>query len=338
MKKIVGILAATFVAASMFAVDFAANVHGWTSLFTYDLAADDAKPQILGVRDPFDRQFAWSSTGIGVSFTGDKAGASFELNHRDVEVMSVKAWVQPIDALKITVGKLGLATNTETIDYTKLRAYEEADGAALEGWMLNIKPIDGLTIDAQFITGSARGSGWKFWGENGDFGQTTVKLGYAADFGSIFAMLDYTDPETEFTAGYSGNFDGVGVFADVAYATKANKIGADVFVNGSVDALGYKAYVKYNRELDKDEDADALLAKVFLSYGVDAGTLYCKATIPNAFQKDFPVQIYPGFQFNIGSASIDAGVQFNLNTDLDAGAGKGGEKSIIVPVIYKISL
>ena len=334
MKKIVGIMAAALVAASMFAVDFAANVHGWTDLFNYDLAADNAKPKFMGVRDPFDRKFAWSSTGIGVSFNGDRAGASFELNGRDVAVENVKVWVQPLDALKITVGKIGLASNCETIDYTKLQAYE--DGR--EGWAIDITPVDGLTINTMLVTGAARSWGWSYWGESGDLKETVAKVTYAADFGSIFGMFDYNDPAKIITAGYSGSFGGVNLFADFAYTMqdKANAIGADLFVNGSADALGYKVYAKFTRELDADKNA--LLAKVLLTYGLESGTGYFKAVLPNALADgDFGIQIYPGYQFNIGSASIDVGVQFNMNADFDANYA-AGTKFICVPLIYKVSL
>ena len=332
MKKIIGILAAATIAASVFAVDIAANVHGWTDLFNYDLAADDAKPQFMGVRDPFDREFAWSSTGIGFTFNGDKAGTSFELDNRDVTVKHVKLYVQPFDALKITVGDTEVASNVETIDWTKMSAYSS------EGWLFDITPVDGLAINVKLTTGEARGWGWAFWGSNGKVKETTAKVGYSADFGSLFAMFDYNDPTNVITAGYSGSFGSVSIFTDFAYTMKENDnaIGVDFFVNGSVDAIGYKAYVKFTRGLDTE--VNALQAKLLINYGTSAGTAYFKAVIPNAMQDDFPVQIYPGFQFNIGSASIDAGVQFNLNTDADANAGKGGQKSISVPVIYKVSL
>ena len=333
MKKIITAVAAVAMAASMFAVDFAANVHGWTDLFNMDLATDGAKPSFMGVRDPFDRKFAWSSTGIGVSFNGDKGGASFELNGRDVAVENVKVYAQPMDALKITVGAIGLASNCETIDYTKLSAYE-----GKEGWALDITPIDGLSINTMLVTGEARSWGWAFWGKDGKIGETVAKIGYSAGFGSVFGLVDYADPVTTMTAGYSGNVAGVGLFCDVAYtmAKKANVVAADVFANGAAGPLGYKAYVKYARGLDAK--TNALQAKLLLNMGIGSGSGYFKCVIPDAFQKKFPVQIYPGYQFNIGCVSVDAGVQFNFNTDADANAGKGGAKSLSVPVVYKVSL
>ncbi len=331
MKKIVGILAAAAVAASVFAVDIGTMIHGWTNLFSMDLATSGSQPQFLGVRDPFDRKYAWYSTGMGISVNADKCGGYFELNGRDVAVENVKVYFQPIDALKLTVGKIGLATNAETIDYTKLAAYE--DGR--EGWALDITPVEGLTINTMFVTGAARSWGWKFWGENGKIGETVAKIGYSADFGSIFAMVDYADPVTQLSAGYSGKFGSINAFADVAFkiADKANELGVDLFLDGSADAFGYKVYAKYTMGIDAK--TNAVLAKARVQYRLDQGTVYCGVRIPDAMAAKFPVQIYPGFEFNIGAASIDAGVQFNLNTDFDANYSAGA-LSVNVPVIYRV--
>jgi hypothetical protein len=235
MKKIVGIIAALAMAGAVFAVDVASMIHGWTDLLSMDLAADNAKPAFLGVRDPFDRQYAWYSTGIKFSVAADKCGGSYEVNHRDAEVMSVNAYVQPTDAVKIAVGKIGLATNVETIDYTKLRAFDDGK----EGWAIDLTPVDGLTINTMLVTGAARGWGWAFWGQNGKIGETGIKIGYSADFGSVFALVDYADPVTDISAGYSGNFGGIGIFADFAYTMKenANELGVDLFVDGHADAF-----------------------------------------------------------------------------------------------------
>ena len=330
MKKIVGIIAALAMATAVFAVDIATMVHGWTDLLSMDLATDGAKPEFLGVRDPFDRCYAWYSTGIKLSVNADKCGAAYELNHRDVDVSNVSAYVQPVDAVKITVGAIGLASNTETIDYTKLRAFE-----VKEGWKIDLTPVDGLSIETMLVTGAARGWGWAFWGSNGKIGETTAKIGYSADFGSVFALIDYADPVTDISAGYSGNFGGVGIFTDFAYTMKdkANELGVDLFVDGHADAIGYKAYVKFTRGLDSE--VNALTVKVRGSFALDFGNVYVGVRIPNAMADEFPIQIYPGLEFNIGAASIDAGFQFNMNTDFDANyAAKA--KSIHMPLIYRV--
>jgi hypothetical protein len=289
MKKIVGIIAALAMAGAVFAVDVASMIHGWTDLLSMDLAADNAKPAFLGVRDPFDRQYAWYSTGIKFSVAADKCGGSFEVNHRDAEVMSVNAYVQPTDAVKIAVGKIGLATNTETIDYTKLRAFE-----GKEGWAIDLTPVDGLTINTMLVTGAARGWGWAFWGQNGKIGETGIKIGYSADFGSVFALVDYADPVTDISAGYSGNFGGIGIFADFAYTMKenANELGVDLFVDGHADAFGYKVYVKFARGLDTE--VNQLCAKFRGSFALDFGNAYLRVVTVNALADEFPIQVQPG--------------------------------------------
>jgi hypothetical protein len=335
MKKIVGIIAALAMAGAVFAVDVASMIHGWTDLLSMDLAADNAKPAFLGVRDPFDRQYAWYSTGIKFSVAADKCGGSFEVNHRDAEVMSVNAYVQPTDAVKIAVGKIGLATNAETIDYTKLRAFDDGK----EGWAIDLTPVDGLTINTMLVTGNARGWGWAFWGQNGKIGETGIKIGYSADFGSVFALVDYADPVTDISAGYSGNFGGIGIFADFAYTMKenANELGVDLFVDGHADAFGYKVYVKFARGLDTE--VNQLCAKFRGSFALDFGNAYLRVVTVNALADEFPIQVQPGLEFNIGAASLDVGFQFDMNSDFDStnfGNYAAGTKQIHMPLIYRV--
>ena len=347
MKKIVGIIAAALLTTAVFAADVSTMIHGWTNLLSMDLATDGAKPEFLGIRDPFDRKFRWYSTGIGFSVTADKCGASFELDTQRVHpndwsfvaervatVENVKAYVQPTDAVKITVGAIGLQSNTETIDYTKLRAFEDK-----EGWAIDLTPVDGLTINTMLVTGAPRGWGWAYWGSNGKIGETAAKIGYSADFGSVFALVDYADPVTDISAGYSGNFGGVGIFADVAYtmADNANSLGVDLFVDGHADAFGYKVYVKFERGLDAE--TNALCAKFRGSFGLDFGTAYLRVVTVNALADEFPIQVQPGLEFNIGAASLDVGFQFNMNTDFDStnfSNYAAGAKAINMPLIYRV--
>ena len=342
MKKIVGIIAALAMAGAVFAVDIATMIHGWTDLLNMDLKTEGAKPSFLGVRDPFDRKYAWYSTGIAFSVNADKCGGYYELNGRGTAVEKVKAWVQPTDAVKITVGTIGLASNTETIDYTKLRAFDDGK----EGWAIDLTPVEGLTINTMLVTGDARNWGWAYWGANGKIGETVAKIGYSADFGSVFALIDYADPVTDISAGYSGNFGGIGIFTDFAYTMKDNdnKLGVDFFVDGHADAFGYKAYVKFERGLDTE--VNSLCAKFRGSFALDFGNFYVKVESPDVFSEYFPIQIYPGLEFNIGAASIDAGFQFNMNTNFDAGVNKAKNAAgvevpteamgICFPLIYRV--
>jgi len=335
MKKIVGIIAALAMAGAVFAVDIATMIHGWTDLLSMDLATEGSKPSFLGVRDPFDREYAWYSTGIKFSVAADKCGGSYEVNKRDASVMSVNAYVQPTDAVKIAVGKIGLATNTETIDYTKLRAFE-----GKEGWAIDLTPVDGLTINTMLVTGEARGWGWAFWGANGKIGETVAKIGYSADFGSVFALIDYADPVTDISAGYSGSFDALSLFADVAYTMKdnANSLGVDVFVDGHADAFGYKAYVKFERGLDAK--TNALLAKFRGSFALDFGNAYLRVITVNALADKFPIQVQPGLELSVGAASIDVSLLFSMNSNNYDSTGfdhyKPGAKTLNMPLVYRV--
>ena len=152
-------------------------------------------------------------------------------------------------------------------------------------------------------------------------------------------MIDYADPVTDISAGYSGNFDGLGIFADVAYTMKdnANSLGVDVFVDGHADAFGYKVYVKFARGLDTE--VNQLCAKFRGSFALDFGNAYLRVVTVNALADDFPIQVQPGLEFNIGAASLDVGFQFNMNSDFDStnfGNYSAGFKQIHMPLIYRV--
>ena len=110
-----------------------------------------------------------------------------------------------------------------------------------------------------------------------------------------------------------------------------------MFVDGHADAFGYKVYVKFERGLDSE--VNQLCAKFRGSYALDFGNAYLRVVTVNALADEFPIQVQPGLEFNIGAASLDVGFQFDMNSDFDStnfSNYKAGLKEIHMPLIYRV--
>ena len=102
MKKIVGIIAAVTMAASVFAVDLASMIQIDGDLLKYN-KKDGLKALMAKDYDPSgDSDYLWK-----FSVSGDKAGAEIWSWDIGGAVSSKKVWFSPIDALKITIGNVG---------------------------------------------------------------------------------------------------------------------------------------------------------------------------------------------------------------------------------------
>ena len=108
MKKIVGIIAAVTMAASVFAVDLASMIQIDGDLLKYN-KDDGLKALMAKDYDPTgDSDYVWK-----MSASGDKAGAEIWYYTddgkvaKDAYLKNYKVWFSPIDALKITIGNVG---------------------------------------------------------------------------------------------------------------------------------------------------------------------------------------------------------------------------------------
>ena len=173
MKKIVGIIAAVAMAASVFAVDFSANVKVEGSLF--DMAfADGAKPSALSVSKAAGGMY-WGSR-FQTAFYGDKAGAQFAIGGElGWGWQGASVWVQPSDMVKITFLNTDSKLN-QIFDYSGDEATFKAEGS----WNFELKPVYGLTFNFVLVSP---------WLKNGVIGDTGFVAKYAADFGTIGAIF-----------------------------------------------------------------------------------------------------------------------------------------------------
>ena len=175
MKKIVMGIAALAMAASVFAVDFAARtvMEGSIAGGTIDIDGDETKEGTLtfwnlSAKDQKD------ADALVVSVNSDNAGAKFQMWYKydgtdpmNLGVRGANIWFKPIDMLKVTVGDVSLKTFGETLDYWKSpdggdaathqtyswSGYSSVEGA---GIALELTPVDGLWIAGGLVakTGS----------------------------------------------------------------------------------------------------------------------------------------------------------------------------------------
>jgi hypothetical protein len=124
MKKIVMGIAAVAMAASMFAVDFAA-----TTKVKGDIAAvemdDSGKTTVTSIKLGGVENTAQKDTDLlEVAFTGDNAGASFKfwtnVAESAVTMRGLKVWFKPIDSLTVSTGNTGLSLYTERLNWWKV--------------------------------------------------------------------------------------------------------------------------------------------------------------------------------------------------------------------------
>lgn len=295
MKKIVGILAAVAMAASLFAVDISAALKFNGSLFDMTFA-DGAKPSALTLKHPEGRK-PWGQTGIDLNVSADKAGATMSIENTG-SICDYKMWIQPIDALKINFGSLDYCLNKESIDYAGC-----LNGAGSQGIAADIT-AGGFTLNLIFNPGYGNA-----WFDGTTVKNTAVMAKYGADFGTIGLAWIAEAVETKsfgkntISVGYSNNFNGISMFVDAAMilGTSLSNIKADLFVKGNADAFGYAAYVDFDFDAVNSKVA-SVGAKAKLTYALDACTPYLYVKAANVLANPFEMTIKPGVK--IGRAHV----------------------------------
>ena len=140
---------------------------------------------------------------------------------------------------------------------------------------------------------------------------------YAADFGTISAMLDFSEnfKKISIAAGYKNTFGDITMFADAAVFIKenANAFAVDADVVYAKDALNAQAYVKFDaplKELGKDTITVLTLAKV--SYNLGSVTPYLYFKDANILADSFACTIKPGLTGSVGIMNYEVAVQFDI--------------------------
>lgn len=324
MKKIVGILAAAAMAASVFAADVSAKVNILGDLGNW---TKDSGVKVLGIAEGGQ---GWNPS-FDMSVNGDNYGASmkfFDSGAKEgVSNVNYSIWIKPADILKITVGNWTTVLNQETIDWSNGATGIDADGFALS------LAKGAFSADVFFNTGwSGNNFGWSRewntkpwlskapWDEKVNIGETYLKVAYGADFGTISAYADYISSGSDFGVGYKGTFGSVSAFENVIAGLNGDWsfgiVRSETFVTTNINSIGLSAFIVAGYAADaypniaQDKLANAsgsgafvgATAKVTFPAGPFGGYVYLK---DNAILGDFSLEVKPGITTNVGSCSID---------------------------------
>ncbi len=297
-------LAAVAMAASMFAVDFSANLRLEGNLFSYDKASKTVK-----VLSDSARISEWyKAPAMAFSVSSDKAGGSFYLDNNNGGAFNVDhyaIWFKPFDIMKVEIGAAdGFALNSETIDYT-----QAITGIGDYSVSINTNGFfAGVNVAADLITKVGDGKA--------AINQIYGKLAYGGDWGTVGAIAKFNNSfkQMAFGAGYAGNFGSVSTFVDVYYANCAyteglrnnweNFYGADkpviidAFAKQQIDAFGWAVYTGV--VVPTGTGDTSVLAKAKLTYAVGGVTPYIFVEDKNILAKDFSMVIQPGVTGNLG--------------------------------------
>lgn len=304
MKKIVTGIAAIAMAASMFAVDFAARVYmtGNVADGTIDIT-DDAKKSNAVNFWKLNKQDQKDADALVMSVNGDQSGAAFQFWYNydgsgstDLVLRSTNLWFKPIDALKITIGDVDVGTYKEMIDWWKVAVgnsatehnnwgtggqYSSAATVTGSGISAEYTPIDGLWLSA----GIAAGAGNNF---------AEIAQGADASVSAYGAAVKYNFSgliDLPLSAAISWRDSGKGAYKILA-------IGADY---GSAFGAGF--YGMLNVRLF----FDAFSYKTVTTVGTD---LYTYSWDVNCMLKGIAFDNY--FKYSVGAFNIAARLPVTL--------------------------
>ncbi len=377
MKKIVGILAAAAIATSVFAVDISARLVQKGSIAG---GVEDGTTYFLGIGKTHQKD----ADLIEFSSSTDNAGASFRLwadfaENEAVKVRYMSFWCKPVDMLKITIGRNAPGLFTEKIDWWKIGTAEKlvnvngwggvgrySSAVMGDGYGINLElyPIEGLTIGAQFIPGAG----------NAFFNSKVVVDGEETNtYAAWGAMVKYqvTDEimvggafrdngkdswkQARFGVGYNGAFSGW-VCGTMLLNGKAKDSGLDGvcidnYFSYSFGFMNLQARFPVTiRTTGDDDDPSYMIYNVKASFPQegwtpyvqvqsidldDDGTFSACGTMHKALAfKDFKfnTSIHVGASFSVGAVGFDVAGVVNIDTEDNAKFGW------YVPFIASISL
>ncbi|MCR4952782.1 MAG: hypothetical protein K6A43_01800 [Treponema sp.] len=320
MKKIVGIIGASLLASSIFAVDFSAGVRLEGDLFNYS----GGKLQITDKGDDKALTGAWS------------------------------IWFKPLDILKITVGGHDLALNQEHIGWCNSETHLETTGYALN---LNVA---GFTTDIILNSGNGNAFLTANGTADPTVKEIAAVFGYGLDFGTINAFFDAADTfkAFRFAADYNAKGLPVNLFVNAIgyYAAeefKAIRGEADVSTNfGSIGwelflAGGYnlKSMADVNNNFGGSEswhvgwcsDAEKAFLGVYTKFNIPVAGFgfYVEIKDSNVLADNFAINIKPGFTKSVGACALELALSADISTNKD---DANTNKVIIgVPVNFKVN-
>lgn len=327
MKKIVGIIAAAVMAASVFAVDLNSMIQIGGDLMSYD--GENFKALEANNYDPSnDSDYLWK-----LSASGDKAGAEIWSWSIDGNVTSKKVWFKPIDQLKVTIGDL----YTSSIANPQFGWWAKQELAAY-GFMFDVA-LDGVSFTAMLAPGA--GNYWLnpsadkvFGGKIGSFwldskfgfdgiGNFQVFVASGATIGPHGFSNWGTSPLALGVAWSNMGYMQTGFYADVvaSFAYDGDDLGfqgIDSQLGGQYVANGIKLQltnlVQYRKMNQHAADGDFIYGFEFKgAYAFDGVEPYIQIDGYEVMNKSLTVDV--GASFNVGGASMWAALRLPISFD-----------------------
>ena len=274
MKKIVGIIAAVAMAASVFAVDFSAGFQLKGNLFKYESDWGASALDLNTSNSKDDKPFVFS-------VSGDRAGGQLKLftsegktanDAVEFDAQALNIWFKPFDAVRVDLGNTDFGLNCEQITWWKGKLFGTDDW----GFKATYN-ADALEI-ALFL--SAKNASW--------FDNTGAKRKAYEAAG-----------QTEYDAAVAAYYTLQGVTADTA--TDEQKAAAAVLGNAAKTAA---------KEAARDAaEAKAVLAEMALKvgYNSDFGNISAIFDATNTFKT---LKFGAGYKGSFGAYSVFTDVLF----------------------------
>jgi hypothetical protein len=238
----------------------------------------------------------------------DSFGASLDVN---VDAFSATLAVVP------GKGEFWFGNTKAAAEKAAKKAYDEAYDDYIKGLGYGHKVTDAEKEAAKAAGEVAAAAERAKDGYKNSFAELNLYAQYAADFGTISAMLDFSEnfDKISIAAGYKNTFGDITMFADAAVelVKNANSFAVDADVVYAKDALNAQAYVKFTapfKGIAKDTIGLVTLAKV--SYNMGAFTPYLQFEDSNVMAEDFACKIKPGVTGSVGIMNYEVAVQFDI--------------------------
>ena len=300
MKKIISGIAALALAASVFAVDFSANVQIKGDVAGFKFEDDKSTITLFG----FENTEQKDDDLLTVSFAGDNAGAYFRFYTKaasdvGLTARSIKVWFQPIEWLKVSVGNVDAGLYTERVNWWKVpcassyQAFKEwrprwSSGAVVDGFgaLVELTPIDGLWIAAAVAPGADN----NWFTKAGDADVVTAQYGV----GAKYQIVDIVSAGVAFRDTGTGNWKLLTVGADFGnwgtpyYAFLQGKLLFEKGTDWKLGGVTIDNYLSYNfgfmklegtipvtiRLSGDDWDPSYMTARIKATIPLDALSLY----------------------------------------------------------------
>jgi hypothetical protein len=301
MKKIVGIIAAVAMAASVFAVDFTAGARVEGDLFSYNGNTKTISALSLSqVNQDYHKPFNFT-------VSGDRAGATVKIktvSRATGDNSTYNIWFKPFDAVKVEFGSVSLAMHTETMGwYRRILNYDTWGYKAAA-------TFGGATVTLALIpTGS-----WftKADGVDAVIGETNIAVEYNADFGNLMAMADFSNSfdTIKVAAGYKGSFGAISFFVDYMFtkaAANSNNITADF--KYAQDAITFEAYT--NIGIANSTSAQVVAR---FSYAFDTFNSYLEFDSGDVLADPFNATIKADISGNLGAMAWEVAAQYAIGS------------------------